>query len=143
MFGTLLSWMQDHKSPIFMVATANNIAALPPELMRKGRFDEVFFVDLPGEAARRQILSIHLRRRKREPERFALAELVAATSGFSGAEIEQAIVSAMYSALSQSCELTSDHLQSELHATRPLSVLMAEQVAELRGWACGRCVAAD
>jgi SpoVK/Ycf46/Vps4 family AAA+-type ATPase len=143
MFGTLLSWMQDHKSPIFMVATANNIAALPPELMRKGRFDEVFFVDLPGDEARRQILSIHLRRRKREPERFALDELTAATGGFSGAEIEQAIVSAMYSALSEGTELTNSHLHSELKATRPLSVLMAEQVAELREWACGRCVPAD
>jgi hypothetical protein len=143
MFGTLLSWMQDHKSPIFMVATANNIAALPPELMRKGRFDEVFFVDLPGDEARRQILSIHLRRRKREPERFALDKLTAATSGFSGAEIEQAIVSAMYAALSEGTELTDGHLNAELKATRPLSVLMAEQVGELREWACGRCVPAD
>jgi SpoVK/Ycf46/Vps4 family AAA+-type ATPase len=143
MFGTLLSWMQDHKSPIFMVATANNIAALPPELMRKGRFDEVFFVDLPGDHARRQILSIHLRRRKREPERFALDTLTAATFGFSGAEIEQAIVSAMYAALSEGMELTDGHLHAELKATRPLSVLMAEQVTELREWACGRCVPAD
>jgi SpoVK/Ycf46/Vps4 family AAA+-type ATPase len=75
MFGTLLSWMQDHRSPIFMVATANNIAALPPELMRKGRFDEVFFVDLPHAAARKQILSVHLRRRQRDPAQFALDEL--------------------------------------------------------------------
>jgi len=143
MFGTLLSWMQDHRSPIFMVATANNIAALPPELMRKGRFDEVFFVDLPGEETRRQILGIHLRRRKREPEKFALKEHSAAAAGFSGAEIEQAIVSAMYGALSEGVELADRHLQTELKATKPLSVLMAEQVTQLRAWACGRCVPAD
>jgi ATP-dependent 26S proteasome regulatory subunit len=143
MFGTLLSWMQDHQSPIFMVATANNIAALPPELMRKGRFDEVFFVDLPSDEARRQILSIHLQRRKREPKQFPLEELVAATAGFSGAEIEQAVVSAMFSAFSERGELNADHLLTELRATRPLSVLMAEQVAELRGWARDRCVSAN
>jgi SpoVK/Ycf46/Vps4 family AAA+-type ATPase len=143
MFGTLLSWMQDHRSPIFMVATANNIAALPPELMRKGRFDEVFFVDLPNEAARRHILGIHLRRRKREPEKFALQEHSAAAAGFSGAEIEQAIISAMYGALSEGVELADRHLDAELKATKPLSVLMAEQVSQLRSWACGRCVPAD
>src|SRR5205823_12841353 len=92
MFGTLLTWMQDHRSPIFMVATANNIAALPPELMRKGRFDEVFFVDLPNAAARKQILGIHLQRRNRDPQHFALDNLAQAADGFSGAEIEQAIV---------------------------------------------------
>jgi SpoVK/Ycf46/Vps4 family AAA+-type ATPase len=126
-----------------MVATANNIAALPPELMRKGRFDEVFFVDLPSEEARRQILSIHLQRRKREPKQFPLQELVAASAGFSGAEIEQAIVSAMYSALSDRAELNADHLRAELRATRPLSVLMAEQVSGLRAWARDRCVSAN
>ena len=132
MFGTLLSWMQDHRSPIFMVATANNIAALPPELMRKGRFDEVFFVDLPPAAARKQILEIHLPRRKRDPERFELERLAADTDGFSGAELEQLVVSAMYSAFSKVAEVSDDHLLAEVGATRPLSVLMGEKVAQLR-----------
>ncbi len=94
MFGTLLTWMQEHTSSIFMVATANNIAALPPELLRKGRFDEVFFVDLPSPAARKNILKVHLARRKRDPARFSLDPVVAATENFSGAEIEQLIVGA-------------------------------------------------
>ncbi|MBI2827088.1 MAG: AAA family ATPase [Planctomycetia bacterium] len=143
MFGTLLSWMQEHPAPIFMVATANNIAALPPELMRKGRFDEVFFVDLPGPAARRQILEIHLRRRHRDPAQFALDDLVAATEGFSGAELEQLIVTAMYSAFSAGVELADEHLRTQAHATQPLSVLMRERVVQLRAWAHGRCVPAD
>src|SRR5439155_5368450 len=105
MFGTLLSWMQDHRSPIFIVATANDIEALPPELMRKGRFDEVFFVDLPDAAARRKVLEIHLRRRRRDPGRFGLDQIAAATEGFSGAELEQLIVSGMYSAFAKSEEL--------------------------------------
>ncbi len=143
MFGTLLSWMQDHKSPIFMVATANNIAALPPELMRKGRFDEVFFVDLPDAAVREQILGIHLRRRKRDPAKYRLVELAKATEGFSGAELEQAVVSALYAAFAAGVELSDAHLLDEVRATRPLSVLMREQVVALREWAEGRCVPAD
>src|SRR4029077_14944047 len=83
MFGTLLTWMQDHRSPLFMVATANNIAALPPELMRKGRFDAVFFVDLPVANVRQTILRIHLKRRKRDPDKFNLEKIAAATEGFS------------------------------------------------------------
>jgi ATP-dependent 26S proteasome regulatory subunit len=143
MFGTLLSWMQDHKSPIFMVATANNIAALPPELMRKGRFDEVFFVDLPHAAARAQVLSIHLARRKRDPKGFNLGKLAAATDGFSGAELEQLVQSAMYAAFSDGADVTDAYLMGEVATTRPLSVLMGEKVAELRAWAEGRCVPAD
>jgi SpoVK/Ycf46/Vps4 family AAA+-type ATPase len=143
MFGTLLSWMQDHRSPIFMVATANNIDALPPELMRKGRFDEVFFVDLPTPAARRHIFSIHLRRRKRDPQKFDLERIAAAADGFSGAEIEQAVVSAMYAAFADQHEVTTDHILAEIRSTNPLSVLMAERVRNLRAWAKGRCVPAD
>jgi hypothetical protein len=143
MFGTLLSWMQDHQSPIFIVATANNIAALPPELMRKGRFDEIFFVDLPVAEARQRILSIHLTRRKRDPADYDLPRHAAATEGFSGAELEQLVVSAMYSAFSAGTDLTDDHLLAEARATRPLSILMGERVAELRAWAAGRCVPAD
>lgn len=143
MFGTLLSWMQDHRSPIFLVATANNISALPPELMRKGRFDEVFFVDLPDAAARQGILAIHLARRKRDPAKFALVELAAASEGFSGAELEQVVISGLYQALADDTELTDAHLRQELAATQPLSVLMAERVASLRAWAKDRCVPAD
>jgi SpoVK/Ycf46/Vps4 family AAA+-type ATPase len=143
MFGTLLSWMQDHRSPIFMVATANNIAALPPELMRKGRFDEVFFVDLPNAAARRAILEIQLARRNRDPAQFNLEELANRTEGFSGAELEQLVIAALYTAFATGVELTSDHLLAESVTTRPLAKLMSERVAELRAWAADRCVQAD
>lgn len=143
MFGTLLSWMQDHRSPIFMVATANNITALPPELMRKGRFDEVFFVDLPAAHVRRDILKIQLQRRKREPQRYPLDEIAAATEGFSGAELEQMVISALYAAFAENRELTAQHLLAEAKATRPLSILMAEKIAQLRAWAESRCVRAD
>lgn len=143
MFGTLLSWMQDHRSPIFLVATANNIAALPPELMRKGRFDEVFFVDLPNAAARRSIWAIHLRRRKRTAETFNLDHLVELSDGFSGAEIEQATQSALFAAFANGDDLREEHLRTEILATKPLSVLMRERVVELRRWAQDRCVPAD
>jgi ATP-dependent 26S proteasome regulatory subunit len=143
MFGTLLTWMQERTSPIFMVATANNIDALPPELLRKGRFDEVFFVDLPNDDARRRVLEIHLTRRKRDPAAFALADLVAATAGFSGAEIEQLIVAAMYEAFGSGAPLQDEHLLAQARATKPLAVLMRERIAELRAWASGRCVPAD
>ncbi len=142
-FGTLLSWMQEHRKPVFTVATANDVSRLPPELLRKGRFDEVFFVDLPDEAARMKIFEIHLLRRKRDPQSFDLAKLAEAAPGFSGAEIEQAIVSALYAAFSDEGELDDRRLLTELETTRPLSVLMAERLAELRAWARGRCVAAD
>jgi len=142
-FGQLLTWMQDHDQPVFLVATANDVTALPPELMRKGRFDEVFFVDLPTPEARREILRIHLSRRKREPELFDLAALTAAADGFSGAEIEQAIVSSMYAAFAADRDVTTKDILDELSQTRPLSVLMAEKVRELRSWAADRCVSAD
>jgi SpoVK/Ycf46/Vps4 family AAA+-type ATPase len=142
-FGTLLSWMQDHHHPIFLVATANNVTSLPPELMRKGRFDEVFFVDLPDAAARTAVWSVHLKRRKRNPAHFRLADLSAAAEGFSGAEIEQAVVSGLYAAFSENRDLTTEDLIAECGDTRPLSVLMAEKIAALRQWAAGRCVPAD
>lgn len=143
MFGTLLSWMQDHRSPIFMVATANNVRALPPELMRKGRFDEIFFVDLPNDEARTSIWRVHLARRQRQAEQFDLEELVRLSEGFSGAEIEQAVIGGLYSAFAESRELGQADLANELKSTRPLSVLMAERIAELRAWAHDRCVPAD
>jgi len=143
MFGTLLSWMQDHRSPIFLVATANNITSLPPELMRKGRFDEIFFVDVPGAASRRQILEVYLGRRKRNPRNFALDELVTLTEGFSGAEIEQLVVAGLYNAFGANEELADKHLRDAVANTKPLSVVMREKIAALRAWANGRCVPAD
>mgnify|MGYP003390268781 CR=1 FL=1 len=143
MFGSLLSWMQDHRHPIFLVATANDISALPPELMRKGRFDEVFFVDLPTSEARMNILSIHLVRRERDPAKFDLLQLAEAAEGFNGAELEQAILGAMYGAYQEGCELEDRHIIGEMSRTRPLSVLMAERITELRDWARDRCVLAD
>ena len=143
MFGTLLTWMQEHKAPVFLIATANDIAALPPELMRKGRFDEIFFVDLPAIEARHQILEIHLRRRSRQPKQFDLDTLAEASAGFSGAEIEQAIVSALHEAYSAQQQLSTDHIVEAMKNSPPLSVTMAERVNELRSWATGRCVMAD
>ncbi|KPK85688.1 MAG: hypothetical protein AMJ81_03155 [Phycisphaerae bacterium SM23_33] len=143
MFGQLLTWMQDHKDPVFLVATANDVTALPPELMRKGRFDEVFFVDLPSADARREIFRIHLAKRKRDPAAFDLDALAEASGGFSGSEIEQAVVAAMYAAFAKDRELTQEDISAELAATRPLSVLMAERIDNLRAWAEGRCVKAN
>jgi SpoVK/Ycf46/Vps4 family AAA+-type ATPase len=143
MFGSLLTWMQEHKAPVFLVATANDIEALPPELLRKGRFDEIFFVDLPGLEARRQILSIHLAKRKRRPESFDLDTLAEMSDGFSGAEIEQAVIAGMCLAFAAKGELETAHLASAIKDSPPLSVTMAERVAQLRDWAAGRCVPAD
>jgi len=143
MFGALLTWMNDHTAPVFLVATANNIEALPPELLRKGRFDEIFFVDLPGTDAREVIFGIHLRRRKRDPGAFDLKRLAEAAEGFSGAEIEQAVLSAMHEAYSQGRELSTGLVLSAIAGTSPLSVTMAEDIAALREWARERCVPAD
>jgi ATP-dependent 26S proteasome regulatory subunit len=138
--GTLLTWMAERKESVFVVATANDIQKLPPELMRKGRFDEVFFVDLPDEGMRKEIFSIHLQKRGFDPGKFDLDELSKETNGFAGAEIEQAIVSGLYSMVGGSGNLTNEILITEIRATRPLSVLMAENVAALREWAQGRTV---
>ncbi len=143
MFGTLLTWMQDHTEPVFVVATANNIEALPPELLRKGRFDEIFFVDLPTAAVRQQIFAIHLRKRRRDPETFDLKALAQASEGFSGAEIEQAILSALYQVYGGKGDLTTDVVLRTLTASPPLSVTMAERMQSLRLWARDRCVPAD
>ncbi len=141
--GTLLTWMAEKKKPVFLVATANDITHLPPELVRKGRFDEIFFVDLPGEQNRRDILMIHLRKRHLDPAQFELKSLVEATNGFSGSEIEQAVVSAMYTAHAQGREVEQADLLAEVKQTRPLSVVMAEKVEEIREWATARTVPCD
>ncbi len=141
--GSLLTWMSERQKPAFIVATANDITQLPPEMVRKGRFDEIFFVDLPNPQNRREILAIHLQKRSLKPADFELEALVEATQGFSGSEIEQAIVSAMYTAHAQGRDVTQEDLQGEIHNTRPLSVVMAESVEAIRSWAAERTVPSD
>lgn len=141
--GSFLTWMAEKTSQVFVVATANDISVLPPELVRKGRFDELFFVDLPSIPVREQILDIHLRIRGQEPQELNLPDVAAASAGFSGAEIEQAIVSALYAAHAHNSKLTHEHLLAELKRTKPLSVVMSEKVGLLRQWAAGRTVACD
>ncbi len=143
MFGQLLTWMQDHPEPVFLVATANDISALPPELVRKGRFDEIFFVDLPDADNRKTIFEIHIAKRKRDPQIFDTAALADASEGFSGSEIEQAVMGAMYAAFSEEHELCTGDILTELSQTQPLSVFMAEKIDSLREWALSRCVRAD
>jgi len=143
MFGTLLTWLQEHEAPVFVVATANDIEALPPELLRKGRFDEIFFVDLPIEPVREEIFAIHLRKRKRNPDEFDLNALAQASEGFSGSEIERIVLSALHTAFSEKEELTTERLIKSLQLSPPLSVTMAERISSLREWAKGRCVSAD
>ncbi|WP_293267368.1 AAA family ATPase [Neptunomonas sp.] len=141
--ATLLTWMAEKKAPVFLVATANDITALPPELVRKGRFDEIFFVDLPTDEVRFAIFDIHLKRQKQAPERFDFARLVEVSEGFSGAEIEQAVISAYYSAHAQNVSFSQDLLMNELRKTRPLSIVMSEQIQSLRYWAKERTVPCD
>jgi len=143
MFGSLLTWMQEHRSPVFLVGTANDIEALPPELLRKGRFDEIFFVDLPTLETREKILAIHLRKRRHDPDQFDLRALAQATDGYSGAEIEQGIISALHGCFADRAELTTERVLAALAQSPPLSVTMREKVEALRAWAAGRCVPAD
>ena len=134
-FGALLTWLQEKTAPVFVVATANQIEALPPELLRKGRFDEIFFIDLPAAPERKEILGIHLARRGRKPEAFPLDALAAAAEGFSGAELEQAVVSALYDAFAEGTELGPAHVERALGETVPLAVTMREEIERLREWA--------
>jgi hypothetical protein len=142
-FGTFLNWMQEKKAPVFVVATSNDIAGLPPELLRKGRFDEIFFVDLPGAAERQSIFAIHLQRRKQDVAKFDLAKLASAAEGFTGAEIEQAVSSSLYSAFGQKAPLSTEMVLKEIQSTYPLSVTMKERFASLREWAQERAVMAN
>jgi len=141
--GTLLTWLAEKTSSVFMVATANNIEALPPELIRKGRFDEIFFVDLPKQKVRMKIFSIHLKRRKLNAENFDLELLAKATEGYSGAEIEQAIVAALYSSHAEGQQVNNDMIMKSIKQTKPLSVVMSEPIERLRLWAKDRTVSAD
>ncbi len=143
MLGTLLNWLSERQHPVFLVATANDISALPPELMRKGRLDEIFFVDLPDHEVRKEIFRIHLQKREQEPESFNLDELANHAEGFSGAEIEQAVVSGLYQAYAREEPLNDQHVLEALANTHPLSHVMAEKVQALREWGRSRAVPAD
>lgn len=145
-FGTFLAWMQDKKAPVFVIATSNDVTALPAELLRKGRFDEIFFVDLPSKAERQEIFDIHLKKRGRDPKNFKTDELGKVAVGFSGAEIEQAVVSALFSAFADRDknektgeetirEMTVDDLKRSIKISVPLSVTMQESIDHLRSWA--------
>lgn len=138
--GTFLTWLAERQSRVFVVATSNDITSLPPELLRKGRLDEIFFVDLPDAATRETIFSIHLKKRQFDPAGFDLSALAQQAEGFSGAEIEQAVVAAVYAASHR--EPTQATLLDELARTSPLSVVMAEKITGLRQWAEGRTVKA-
>jgi ATPase family associated with various cellular activities (AAA) len=143
LLASFLSWMQDRKAPVFVAATCNNVNALPPELIRKGRFDELFFVDLPSQAERKQIFTIQLSKRKRNPADFNLDQVAAAAGGFSGAEIESVVQTALYAAYSQKQPLTTQHLLAAIQATVPLSTTRAEEIEALREWAEKRAVPAS
>jgi len=138
LFATFLTWLQEKKKEVFVVGAANDLSKLPPELLRKGRFDEIFFVDLPDDEERRNIVSIHLRLRKQDPAAFDLPRLAAASDGFSGAEIEQAVISALYRSLHRKERLSTDVLLHGLSSTVPSSVTRGEEIAELRAAAVGR-----
>lgn len=143
MLGTLLTWMAENRDAVFIVATANDIEGLPPELIRKGRLDEIFFVDLPSPEERAQIFELHLARRKADLSHFELSNLVEHSDGFSGAEIEQAVIAALYLARQEDAPLCTEHVVEELAATRPLSVVMGERITMLRSWAADRTVMAN
>lgn len=141
--GTLLTWMAERRARVFIVATSNDISGLPPELVRKGRLDEIFFVDLPGKEVRAEIFRIQLQSRKLNPDHFDLAQLAEQAEGFSGAEIEQAVVAAIYSAAARGQPVNNECIEEEIRNTSPLSVVMSEKIAALRHWAKGRAVSAD
>jgi SpoVK/Ycf46/Vps4 family AAA+-type ATPase len=134
-FGTFLTWLQEKKTPVFVVATCNNVRELPPELLRKGRFDEIFFVDLPSKEEREDIFKIHLEKRHRDPDSFDLEKLADATRGFSGSEIEEIIVSALYDAFDAGKELTQSYIETAAGGMIPLSHTMEDQIKGIREWA--------
>jgi SpoVK/Ycf46/Vps4 family AAA+-type ATPase len=143
LLAAFLSWMQDRKAPVFVAATCNNVTALPPELIRKGRFDELFFVDLPNHAERKQIFAIQLAKRKRNPADFDLNRVATTADGYSGAEIESVVQTALYAAYSQKHPVTTQALLDALSGTVPLSTTRAEEIEALRAWARTRAVPAS
>ena len=136
--GWLMTWMQEKKEPVFLVATANRVSLLPPELLRKGRFDEIFFVDLPSKSEREEIYKIHLKKRKRDPELFDIDKLARNSEGFSGAEIEQIVIDSLITAYSRNCELSQKIMEEILRRTVPLSKTYEENIKELRLWSRNR-----
>jgi SpoVK/Ycf46/Vps4 family AAA+-type ATPase len=134
-FATFTTWLQEKKKPVFVIATSNDITMLPPEMLRKGRFDEIFFVDLPEQNEREAIFRIHFHKRNRKSDDFDVARLSEVAAGFSGAEIEQAILDGLYDAFDEGRELTSADVENNLRSTVPLSRVMAEQITALRAWA--------
>jgi SpoVK/Ycf46/Vps4 family AAA+-type ATPase len=143
LLASFLSWMQDRKAPVFVAATCNNVTVLPPELIRKGRFDELFFVDLPRQAERKQIFSIQLAKRKRSPADFDLDKVSTAAKGYSGAEIDAAVQCGLYAAYSGKKELSTQMLLDALAQTVPLSITRSEEIADLGAWARTRAVPAS
>ena len=143
LLASFLSWMQDRKAAVFVAATCNNVSVLPPELIRKGRFDELFFVDLPNQAERKQIFAIQLAKRKRNPTEFDLERVAAAAKGYSGAEIDAAVQTGLYAAFSEKESLTTQSLLDALAQTVPLSTTRAEEIEALRAWARTRAVPAS
>jgi len=137
-FGTFLTWLQEKTAPCFVVATANRIDLLPPELLRKGRFDELFFIDLPSGPERVEILKIHVAHRRRDPSAYDLFALAEAAAGFSGAELEQAVMAALHEAFAAGTELSQAHLARAIGESLPLSVTMREEIDRLRDWAATR-----
>jgi SpoVK/Ycf46/Vps4 family AAA+-type ATPase len=135
LLGSFLSWLQEREPPVFVVATANDIQRLPAELLRKGRFDEIFFLDLPTAGERRAILDLQLRKRGQDPSAFDLNRITVATEGWTGAELEQAIVSGLYAVLEGQPQLSTELLLDEIGRTQPLSVTRREMVEGLRHWA--------
>jgi ATP-dependent 26S proteasome regulatory subunit len=143
LLAAFLSWMQERKAPVFVAATCNNVSALPPELIRKGRFDELFFVDLPNRAERKQIFALELARRNRRPAEFDLDRVAAAAPGYSGAEIQAAVQAALYASFSSKQPLATGSLMDAFAMTVPLSATRAEEIQELRNWARARAVPAS
>jgi SpoVK/Ycf46/Vps4 family AAA+-type ATPase len=133
-FGTILTWMQEKTDPVFVVATANDVTALPPETLRRGRFDEVFFLDLPTEAERREIITVHLRKRRRDPAVFDIRRLAVECEGYTGAELEQAIVDAMYQAFADERDIRTEDIIAAIARTVPLSKSQREVIERLRSW---------
>lgn len=142
-FGTLLTWLSEKTSPVFVIATANDISNLPPELLRKGRLDEIFFVDLPTLQERREVFRIHIQKRGRDPAVFDLDDLARVSEGFNGAEIEEAVVAALFDAFSRQEELNTEIIKGAIADTVPLSKTMSEELNRLRTWANGRSRAAS
>ena len=142
-FSTFLTWMQEKESTVFVAATANEINMLPPELMRKGRFDEVFFIDLPGEKEREEIFKVHIKKRKNDPNKFSLTNLSKSTNGFSGAEIEQIVASGLYEAFNEKRPMNDNDLYKMIGRTVPLSTTMAEAIKGIKRWADTRAVRAS